>query len=400
MWKKIMLLSAIVMFMPSAVLAVEVYKDGDKSLGVSFWTQAWYQYTTDVRDTEDDPIGQPVAEGDLNDFLIRRAYLGINGAITPELSFMTNFAGDKLGMDDMVENTGNALGSGLAVRDMDITAKLVGDNDMILHAGRIYIPFTRNFGTTSTKTQLTTDLDWTQGGLRGSTFYPSKVGRDDGICLSGNVLDDRLQYRAMASDGVEGNAANPNDRLRLAGRASVSILDPETDWFNQGTYLGKKNILSIGIGADNQKDLVIAGEQKDYAAYTVDLHCDHTIGDDGALTAELAYIDINNGTNAINYTDMTAGCDATILSAKAGYLCLTHMIQPVIHYEELDVDNLGTTDKHDTSFYGAGLNYFIDGHANKLSLDVTQVIQKNEIDSATGANQDHLIVTLQMAVGI
>ena len=58
--------------------------------------------------------------------------------------------------------------------------------------------------------------------------------------------------------------------------------------------------------------------------------------------------------------------------------------------EKFDVD-----DKDDTDIYGAGLNYFVKGHANKLCLDVTKVDQEDETDDM----KDHLVVTAQIAVG-
>lgn len=56
----------------------------------------------------------------------------------------------------------------------------------------MYVPLTRNYGTTSTKALLTTDLSFMQGGIRGAIFYASKVGRDDGVTLWGNPFEGRL----------------------------------------------------------------------------------------------------------------------------------------------------------------------------------------------------------------
>lgn len=137
----------------------------------------------------------------------------------------------------------------------------------------MYVPFTRNYGTTSTKALLTTDLDWTQGGVRGNIFYPSKVGRDDGATLWGNLFEGMFQYRFMVGEGVENTAQNPDDNLRFAGRMSANLFEPETGWFNQGTYLGEKQILAIGFGADYQ-ELEFGTQTDDYFAWTADIHYD------------------------------------------------------------------------------------------------------------------------------
>jgi hypothetical protein len=396
MHKRILLSIIVLLLIPSLAWSVEVYRDGDRSLDIGFWGQAWYQWAEDARDGD----GDGIADDDLNDFMIRRSYLSIKGKVTPMLGFFVHYAADRVGQDGL-DTPGMGLGTGLAVRDAWMTAKLL-DESLMLQVGRMYVPFTRNYGTTSTKALLTTDLDWTQGGVRGGIFYPSKVGRDDGVCLWGNVIDDRLQYRLMVSEGVEGNEPSPltagyntttnrDDNLRFVGRVSVSLLDPEKGWFNQGTYPGKKSILSIGAGIDHQPDLTVtpARTTQDYTAWTVDLHYDEPIGE-GGVTLEAAYIDINNGSNGINYTRMAPGEDATIISVKAGFL-FPAQIQPFVHYEKLNMENGNA----DTDIYGGGFNYFIKGHANKVSLDVIKVDQEEE----TAAVQDHHLVTLQMAVG-
>ena len=164
-------------------------------------------------------------------------------------------------MDEITNNSGDGLGSGLALRDGWINYKIAGD-DLMVQVGRMYIPFTRNYGTTSTKSLLTADLDWGQGGLRSSIFYPSTIGRDDAITLWGNILEDKLQYRFMVGDGEENDAKNPDDTVRFAGRLSYNVFDPETNWFNAGTYLGSKHILALGMGVDFEQDLLIAGGKR------------------------------------------------------------------------------------------------------------------------------------------
>jgi hypothetical protein len=53
--------------------------------------------------------------------------------------------------------------------------------------------------------------------------------------------------------------------------------------------------------------------------------------------------------------------------------------------------------KDGTNVYGLGLNYFIKGHANKISMDFTFVDQDEEI--STQDIQDRFIFTLQLAAG-
>ncbi len=389
--KKILICLAICLLLPSAVWAMEIYKKGDVSLSAGWWGQFWYQYVSDM-DTNSD--GEK--DDDLNDFLIRRSYFYLKGTVTPELSFFVHFAGDKLGMDEIKDDSSKGLGSGIALRDGWIAYKLIG-NDLIVQVGRMYIPFTRNYGTTSTKSMLTADLDWGQGGLRSGIFYPSNIGRDDSVTLWGNILEDRLQYRFMLGDGEEENAKNPDDTMRFAGRLSYNFYDTETGWFNSGNYLGAKHILALGIGADYQNDLFVGGEKHDYFAWTIDLHYDQPINQGDNLTLSASYIKISHSANGITWTDFSAGDDGYILSVKSGYYLgdkvLQGNLQPYIQMQDICSDENG---KDDTLIYGFGLNYFIKGAANKLTLEATFVDQDEEVKNLL---EDHTIITLQFACG-
>jgi len=374
MSRKILLLLVGLILLPSLAGAVELYRDGDISLSVGYWGQAWYQYVN------------PEADEELNDFMIRRTYFSVKGTATPEISFFMHYAGDRIGQEGL-DNSSYGLGTGLALRDAWVSYKILG-NDFMIQAGRMYIPFTRNYGTTSTKALLTTELDWGQGGIRSGIFYPSKVGRDDSVTLWGNVLEDKLQYRLMAGEGAESSTANPDDNLRFAGRVSFNFFDTETGWFNKGTNLGQKKILAIGGGFDYQQDLVWGEKQDDYTAYTADIHLDMPMGA-GAVTADAAYIGIENAVNPITSSDLTAGTDGDIMTGQLGFL-FHENIQPFVHAEVIMPDASGA---EDTNVYGAGLNYYIKGLANKLTAEYTLVDSDNDDIGETD------IITVQAAFG-
>jgi hypothetical protein len=355
---------------------------------IGLWTQVWYQHVSDY-DTDDDGRWDDC----LNDFMTRRAYLYLKGQVTPYASFFTHVAADRIGQDDL-DNSSLGLGSGVAWRDLWITLNV--HEAVKIQAGRMYVPLTRNYGTTSTKALLTTDLDWTQGGVRGNIFYPSKVGRDDGVCVWGNVMEGMGQYRFMISEGVENHTQNPDDNLRLVGRISGNLGEPEEGWFNQGSYLGKKRVLAIGLGLDYQEDLVLNSKKKNYFVWTADAYYDEPMANGGVVTVEGALIHIQNGPNGIKWTQHTSGDDASILSLKGGYLFPDEIgvgrIQPFLHWEYIKVDE---RHRDDTAVYGFGCNYFVGGHANKASVDFTYVDQDDEVGTA----QEHYILTLQLAVG-
>ncbi|MBW2566998.1 MAG: hypothetical protein JRE24_09015, partial [Deltaproteobacteria bacterium] len=200
--------------------------------------------------------------------------------------------------------------------------------------------------------------------------------------------DGLVQYRAMVSEGVESDA-NPEDNLRFVGRVSLSLLDPESGWFNKGTYLGKKKVLSLGLGVDSQESLILGGDgSDDNLVWTFDAFFDHPVGD-GAVTIQAAYIDIDNCTQTLPLTSLGVGDEATDWYVMAGYLIPGTHFQPYVRYEAVDVD-----EKTETDFLSFGANYYLKGHNCKLSADYTLVSQ-----AAGFPYDDQAIVTIQAAIG-
>ncbi len=365
-------------------------------LQIGLKLQTWYQFVED---------GSSGGDKDLHDFMIRRFYLSLGGEVLPGLGLFGHIASDRIGQDGL-DRPSLGLGSGLAIRDAWVYYN--PNPAFMVQMGRMYIPFTRNYGTTSTFALLTTDLTFNQGGVRGGIFYDSKVGRDDGFLVWGNPFDGKIQYRLGVFEGVEGdynpanptNAGNPDDNLRFAGRLALNLLEPETTWFNKGTYLGEKRVLALGAGFDYQEELTLNGRDgQNNLGWTVDLFYDHPVGT-GAVTLEAAYIKEHNVTQTLPYSWLVSGDDAYIYYAQGGYLLPCKIgpgkLQPYVRYERLAVDG-----KPDTGFPGAGFNYFLKGHNAKFSLDWTLVDQRTDFAPARGSysGEDQNVVTFQAAVG-
>ncbi len=352
--------------------------------------QAWYQYVEDGKGDNHDKA--------LNDFMVRRAYFYIKGQATEKMGFFAHLAADRIGQDGL-DKPSVGLGSGFAVRDAWVNYKF--NDACTFQFGRMYIPFTRFFGTESTFGLLTLEIPFTQGGVRGAPFFTSKVGRDDGVVIWGNPFEGLLQYRFGVSEGVESNVENPDDNLRFTGRVSVNLLEPEKGWYNKGSYLGKKKVLAMGAGYDYQQGLILDGmDNQNNEAWTTDIFFDYPVGE-GAVTAELSYVNLKNSTQALGFSRLVKGKDAQIYYIQAGYLFPGQIgpgrVQPYFRYEHMDVK-----DAPDTSFPCAGVNYFIKGHSAKFTLDWTLVHQKEKIHGLTGnfsGDKNQNIITFQLAVG-
>ncbi|MGM0681420.1 MAG: porin, partial [Thermodesulfobacteriota bacterium] len=131
----------------------------------------------------------------------------------------------------------------------------------------------------------------------------------------------------------------------------------------------------------------------DNKVWTVDAFLDHALGE-GAVTAEAAYIDIENCTQGKPnfYHDLEAGDDAENWYINLGYLVPGSIgpgrFQPYIRYETVDVDR-----KNETDFWSGGFNYYLKGHNCKLTADYMKVDPDND------AKDDRDILTFQLTLG-
>lgn len=344
--------------------------DDDRWFEVGARVQAWYQSV--------DEEGAP----HMNDFMVRRAYLYLQGQIAPKFTFFTHIAGDRLGQQG-VDTPGSGLGTGFSLRDGWIA--YAPFEELKIQAGRMYIPFTRSFGTESTFALLTTDLPFMQGGVRAKTFFPSNVGRDDGVTVWGNLAKGFLQYRVGVFDGQQGTQ-NAKRSPRTAARISINPLESEGQWFNKGNYLGTKKVLSFGVGFDRQADLKWASDRPtaDYSAWTADVFFDHPV-QSGAVNLEWAYTGIKNSQEL---------GDAKTWYLQGGYLIpaftKAFRLQPYAKYETVYRNTAA-----DTKYAGGGANLLFKQHDLKLTLEFNKAIPESGSPETSKS-----IFTVQMQVGI
>jgi hypothetical protein len=354
----------------SAICGVKTKLDEERWFELGMRLQGWYQSFGEA--------GSP----HINDFMLRRAYVYAEGQVYPKVTFYAHIAGDRLGQDG-VDTPGSGLGTGFSLRDGWIA--YAPFNELKIQAGRMYIPLTRAFGTESTFTLLTLDVPIAQGGVRGKGFFPSNVGRDDGLVVWGNLSKGLVQYRVGVFDGQQGSL-NAQKHPRTAARISINPLDAEEKWFNKGNYLGTKKILSLGAGFDMQKDLKWAANRptSTYSAWTTDLFFDHPIGS-SAVNFEWAYTGIKNSQDY---------GDAKTWYAQGGVLVppvvKAFRLQPFMRYEAVY-----RRDTADTQYAGAGMNLLFKQHDLKLTLEFDKYMPESG-----SAEKSKAIFTVQIQVGI
>lgn len=205
--------------------------------------------------------------------------------------------------------------------------------------------------------------------------------RDTGVAVWGNLFNDIFQYRVDAMEGrkaVSGNTA-PSSNFRYSFRGHVSLLDPENEYGYKGTYLGKKQVLTIGGAYQFEPevaygDTIARADEKDYQAWTVDGFFEYPMEGVGTVTASAAYEDVD-----LDDAYKSANPDAGVVGingqkngwyAKAGYMLPNVPLQFFGRYEKWRFASLNNVFDQKVDWYGGGANYYFRGQNLKLTAEV------------------------------
>lgn len=349
--------------------------DTSSFVDVGLRLQTWLSYTENAA-----PNGS-----NLPDAVIRRAYLYVSGRLNPRVGYFAHLAGDRIGQSNITAVTGFGTGNGFAIRDAWIEYDLIPGTPAPkarLQVGRMYVPFTRAFGTPTTFALLPIDVPT----LQQMTMIPNRhVGRDDGAALWGNIFDGKIQYRVGASDGFTDGGTGD---LRKAGRIAWQPWDPEIAWWNLGTNLGDKKVLSIGVGFDNLPNFVAGGV--DHRAWTLDAFLDMPVGGGekgsrSAITLEGAYGDFDQDNTRFtgDYFYVTGGYlfSGTRWGGRQ---------QAYGRYERFALDpNVVIAMPAQDIEWGGGINHYLSGLGPraKMTLDFTHAKPRYGLETNRGTLQ-------------
>ncbi len=161
----------------------------------------------------------------------------------------------------------DVLGTGLTLIDGFVDFNLA--DEFKITAGQFRAPFTR-LHVTNEGTYVTETGPIYRGFAQGLSVSPAY--RDKGVALWGNIAGGMLQYRLGVFDGrynmgecvdlnsngqCDSNEKYTKDNLAYVVRVqftpTMAGFDPEEGWVFNETYLGKKNILTVGASFASQK---------------------------------------------------------------------------------------------------------------------------------------------------
>jgi hypothetical protein len=270
---------------------------------------------------------------------------------------------------------------GLNVQDAFVTAKPAG-NLLKIDAGYMLPPLSHNavqgagtlygvdYFANSHRRNVISNAD--PFGSSGQ----SPQGRDAGVQVRGLLLDDHIEYRVGIFQGLrvgpvpkvlgsdteaEVGALNV---FRVAARLQINLLDAETGYFYQGTYLGAKKILSVGGFYDFQDT---------YKSFGADAFLDLPVGP-GIVTGQFNFMGWDGGTpeGGMAATSLQALPKSTAMMFEAGYLIRPAMLSPTVRVEKLTVND-PTPQNPSEDRFGGGLSFWPYGHNSNIKAFFAKV---------------------------
>jgi hypothetical protein len=148
-----------------------------------------------------------------------------------------------------------------------------------------------------------------------SVGLPAPTGRDRGVLYWGQF--DKVKLSGGVFDGA--TLGGGNSKVLLAGRAQVDFWDPEGGYYLNGTYLGAKNLLAVGLAGETQK--APEGSASDWnSALSVDFLLERKVAGGGAFTIESEYA---------KYTRL-GGYKAAYAESDGGYGLASYLFPPMM----------------------------------------------------------------------
>jgi len=275
---------------------------------------------------------------------------------------------------------GNDAYSSPIVKDSFIGLKFA--DEFRVQAGLMRTPFTRNALTSTYALLFPYTPKYKDVGL---AHNPADVGlnlgtRDAGVVVWGNVADAMLKYYLGVTQGDKRNSKK-DDKLaytiRLQFTPTMLGFKGETGYTVADTYLGKQNVLSIGVGyrvVGHSKNVLT--NAKDTKMWTVDMLYEQKFGDI-VPNLQVGYIDqkdvfVDNGSGSYNQVAKKAK-----QFYAQGQLLYDQMVgfgKPALAVRfEQNKNEYTTGTKPKATRLGIWANYYIKGQAAKVSLGVDSV---------------------------
>ena len=290
--------------------------------------QAWADWNQD-----------PATEGYMQNLYLRRTRFNIAGKVTDGLYFYWQTENANLGKSP------KSLGTGFQTLDAALEWRI--DKAFNIQAGLIYVPDSREAIKSSVSQYL---LDTSAYATLATAAMQGSSNRDTGAGVRGFILDDHLEYRVLALQGIRDTGSTY--AYRYVSRLSYNVFDTET-------YTPGFTAIASGYGGTTKKILAIGASydfQRDFQLYSGDVFLSFPFKT-GRFEGQVWYQYIDGGTLV---TALPKQNTATI---EGGWYFNDLKVEPFARYERRQYN---ANDLKDEKRYMAGMTYYVYG--NNLNL--------------------------------
>ena len=261
---------------------------------------------------------------------------------------------------------------GVRVRDSFIGLKFA--DEFRVQAGLQRVPFSRAALTSTYALLVPTSTSYARQGIGVDPLNvqtdPDVSPRDAGVVVWGNVAEGMLKYYLAVTDGAT-IGSDTDDSLAYTVRLQLTPtmlgFKGETGYTVSDTYLGKQNVLSIGVG---YRVVGRSGaSEKDTKMWAVDALYEQKFGDI-VPNLQVGYISVKDGR-----IDAGVYVDASQIYVQ-GQLLYDQVVgfgKPALAVKfEQNKNKVNGPDPKNTRV-GVWAHYYIKGQAAKVSLGVDSV---------------------------
>ncbi len=266
-------------------------------------------------------------------FALDTIRLYVNGTVTDNVKFTFN-----------TEYTGSGTDTVIV---MDAIGRFEFNDQFNIWAGRFLPPSDRAnlYGPYYAN-------DWAPYADGVADFYPDvAIGRDNGIAYWGQFGILKVQVGAFDGESINSAVADKS-KLVTAARLTLDFWDPEPGYYFNGTYYGEKNLLAVGLAAQNQDSK---------STYSIDALMERNFPGAGTVTIESEY-NKDNGLTGTTDSDGWYALGAYVLPQAIG----VGKVQVLGKYSKKTVDSVPYEDEIKTT--EVNLNYIIKSFSARTGL--------------------------------
>ena len=374
----------------------------------------WHQHWTVTNNLAVDDADLQVTH------LARRSRFLAFAQVSPRFLILTHFGLNNLTPGNLTSLGNNGNGPQLFLHDAWTEFKVSNDNSFFIGGGLHYWKGLTRLSNQSTLNFMTMDnprpfVHWHSLGVTDQfarhlgLYAKGVIGKFDyrialnnpgrnanaGLPLGNGVSygsnNSSLAYTGVSTPDREGNTTGNNI---IEGYFRYNFMDSESTKlpYAVGSYLGTKKIFALGTGFfahPNGMFNEATGEHENVSHFAVDAFLDMPITDGDCLNAYASFMSFNYGEN---YVARWAGT-GNVLYGHVGYKLPNSKFMP---YIAAQTGSYGGFDEN-TSALDIGLNYFLNGHSAKLTLEyhtISNDIREGGLD-ANGNIQDVRQIRMQ-----